>query len=134
MAALGLHSGENTPEGHARLDGPDAYRVRTANALLGVVQAEAATADGVKLDEEARHAAWQEQLKAAGASLDDLVRREFIRWQVLRAGTPLRLMAQNREVDTLAAQTGQLEAAHESLQNAIDNADVLLNMLKSVGL
>lgn len=43
--------------------------------------------------------AWEEQLKAAGAGLDDPVTRlESIRWQVLRACTPLRLMAQNREV------------------------------------
>ncbi|MBK3640122.1 DUF6245 family protein [Streptomyces sp. MBT33] len=172
MAALGLYDGENTAEEHAeeaaRLGGPDAYRVRMVNALLGVVQAEAAMADGVKLDEEAHHVAWEEQLKAAGAGLDDPVRRlEFIRWQVLRAGTPLRLMAQNREagpiplaaahaatglhlllgviaasqdavatgdVGTLAAQAGQLEAAREALQNAMDNTNVLLNMLKSVGL
>lgn len=38
-------------------------------------------ADGVKLDDDARHIAWEEQLKAAGAGLDDPVRRvEFIRW------------------------------------------------------
>ena len=75
---------------------------------------------------------------------------------------PLRLMAQNHEVgpipprtprpgctrssaasqdvvatrdmDTLAAQSEQLTAAREALQHAIDNTDVLLNMLKSVGL
>jgi hypothetical protein len=172
MAALGLYSGENTPEEHvqeaARLGGADAYRVRMVNALLGVVQAEAAMADGVKLDEEAHHAAWEEQLTAAGAGVDDPVRRlEFIRWQVLRAGTPLRLMAQNHgagpiplaaahaatglhtllgviaasqdavavgDVDTLAAQAGQLQEAREALQNAIDNTDLLLNMLRSVGL
>ncbi|MFI2367544.1 DUF6245 family protein [Streptomyces sp. NPDC018833] len=172
MAALGLYGGENTAEAHpeeaARLGGPDAYRVRMVNALLGVVQAEAAMADAVKLDDDARHAAWEEQLKAAGAGLDDPVRRlEFIRWLVLRVGTPLRVMAQNREVgpiplaaahaatglhlllgviaasrdavatgdvDTLAAQAGQLEAAREALQNAMDNTNVLLNMLKSVGL
>ncbi|MEE1806165.1 DUF6245 family protein [Streptomyces sp. BE133] len=172
MAALRLYSGENTLEEHteeaARLGCTDAYRVRVVNALLGVVQAEAAMADGVKLDDDARHIAWEEQLKAAGAGLDDQVRRvEFIRWLVLRAGTPLRLMAQNQgagpiprasahavtglhmplgviaasqdavangDVDTLAAQAGQLEAAREALQNAIDNTDLLLNMLKSVGL
>ncbi|MFF2927568.1 DUF6245 family protein [Streptomyces celluloflavus] len=110
----------------------------------------------------------RDQLRAAGAGLEEPVRRaEFIRWQVLRAGAPLRLMAQSREVgpiplaaaqaavglhtllgmiaasqdtvangdvDTLAAQTGQLQAAREALQDAIGNTDVLLNMLKSVGL
>ncbi|WP_445081905.1 DUF6245 family protein [Streptomyces spongiicola] len=73
-----------------RLGGEDAYRVRMVNALLSMVQGEAAMADGVKLDDDARHAAWEEQLKAAGAGLDDSV------WQVLRAGTPLRLMVQNQ--------------------------------------
>jgi hypothetical protein len=172
LAALGLYSGENAPEEHAaeaaRLGGADAYRVRMVNALLGVVQAEAVMADAVPLAEDARHVAWEEQLTAAGAGLDDPVRRvEFIRWQVLRAGTPLRLMAQNQgagpiplaaahaatglhvllgviaagqdavatgDVDTLAAQAGQLRAAREALTNAIGNTDLLLNMLKSVGL
>ncbi|MGW2120599.1 DUF6245 family protein [Streptomyces sp. NPDC001758] len=56
----------------------------------------AALADGVVLDDDAHHAAWEAQLKAAGAGQDDPVKRvEFIRWQVLRAGTPLRLMAQH---------------------------------------
>lgn len=92
---------------------------------------------------------------------------EFIRWQVLRAGTPLRLMAQHHEtgpiplaaaqaatglhtllgviaasqdavatgdVERLAAQSGQLRAAREVLQEAVGNTDVLLNMLRSVGL
>jgi hypothetical protein len=122
----------------------------------------------VELGEDAHHAAWEEQLNAAGAGLDDQVKRvEFIRWQVLRAGTPLRLMAQRHEtgpiplaaahaatglhlllgviaasqeavargdVETLAAQSGQLEAAREALETAIGNTDILLNLLKSVGL
>jgi hypothetical protein len=102
MAALGLYSGENTPAEHAeeaaRLGGADAYWVRMVNALLGVVQAEVVKAEGTaELDDDARHVAWEEQLKAAGAGLEDPARRvEFIRWQVLRAGTPLRLMAQNQ--------------------------------------
>ncbi|MCX4970878.1 hypothetical protein OHA98_40290 [Streptomyces sp. NBC_00654] len=43
---------------------------------------------------------WEQQLTAAGAGLDETPAKcmESIRWQVLRAGTPLRLMAQNREV------------------------------------
>lgn len=114
-----------------------------------MVQTEAALADGVVLD-DAHHAAWEAQLKAAGAGQDDPVKRvEFIRWQVLRAGTPLRLMAQHHatrpiplaarhaasglhlllgviaasqdavaqgDVDTLAAQAEQMEAAREALK------------------
>lgn len=172
MAALGLYDGENTPAEHAaeaaRLGGVDAYRVRMVNALLGVVQAEAAMADAVRIDPDAHVAAWEEQLKAAGAGLDDPVRRvEFLRWQVLRSGTPVRAMAQNHEVgpvplaaahtatalhlllgviaasqeavtegdvETLAAQADQLQAAREALGAAVDNTELLLNMLKSVGL
>lgn len=101
--------------------------------------------DAVELDDDARHTAWEEQLTATGAGLldDPLARVEFIRWQVLRAGTPLRLMAQNPatgpippaavhaptglhmllgviavalgDVDTPAAQAGQHQAAREAL-------------------
>lgn len=141
-----------------RLPGAD------GDALLGMVQTEVAMADSVKLDADVRHAAWEQQLTAAGAGLDDPVKRlEFIRWQVLRAGTPLRLMAQNQEVgpiplaaahtvtgllgviaasqdavatgdvETLAAQAEQLHAAREALVTAIGNTDILLHMLKSVG-
>ncbi|MFJ8018790.1 DUF6245 family protein [Streptomyces sp. NPDC096311] len=38
------------------------------------------------------------------------------------------------DVDTLAAHAEQLEAAWEALETAIGNTDILLNMLKSVGL
>ncbi|MFI5753186.1 DUF6245 family protein [Streptomyces sp. NPDC051644] len=38
------------------------------------------------------------------------------------------------DVETLAAQAGQLETARAALQNAMDNTDMLTNMLKSVGL
>src|SRR5882757_5832752 len=115
MAALGLYDGEDTPAEHAeeaaRLGGADAYRVRMVNALLSAVQAEAVMADAVELSDGARHAAWEEQLTAAGAGPGDSVRRvEFIRWQVLRAGTPLRLMAGNREVGPIP-----LAAAHTAV-------------------
>lgn len=102
MAALGLYDGENTTAEHveeaARRGGADAYRVRMVNALLGGVQAEALMADTVELNDDARHAAWEERPTAAGSGLLDdnpVARVEFIRWQVLRAATPLRLMAQN---------------------------------------
>lgn len=38
------------------------------------------------------------------------------------------------DVETLAAQAELLRAAQASLQTAIDNTDILLDMLKSVGL
>lgn len=37
-------------------------------------------------------------------------------------------------METLASQAGQLEAAREALQNAMDNTNLLLNILKSVSL
>ena len=173
MAALGMYHGAGTPQEHdreaARLGGADAYRVRMVNALLGMVQTEALGADAVNLSDDARHAAWEQQLTTAGCGLreDPVKRVEFIRWQVLRAGTPLRLMAQHHEtgpiplaaahaatglhtllgviaasqsavatgdVTTLAAQAPHLRSAREALQSAIDNTDLLLNMLKSVDL
>ncbi|MFB7867381.1 DUF6245 family protein [Streptomyces sp. NPDC056069] len=172
MGALGRYDGENTVAEHAaeaaRLGGPEAYRVRLVNGLLGMVQAEAVMADGGKLDDDARHAAWEEQLSAAGAGLDDPARRvEFLRWQVLRAGTPLTLMARHQQtgpiplaaahavtglhmllgvingsqdavergdMGALAAQAGQLQAAREALQASVRNTELLLDMLKSVGL
>ena len=145
-----------------------ARRAAAGQTPLGVVQTEAALADRVVLDDGAHHAAWEAQLKAAGAGQDDPVKRvELIRWQVLRAGTPLRLMAQHHatrpiplaathaasglhlllgvnaasqdavaqgDVDTLAAQAEQMEAAREALETAIGNTDILLKMLKSAGL
>lgn len=102
MTALGMYHGANTQAEHAaeaaRLGGEDAYRVRMVNALLGVVQTEAMVAETVKLPRDARHAAWEQQLDSAGAGDDPAKRIGFIQWQVLRAGIPLRLIAQNREV------------------------------------
>jgi len=37
-------------------------------------------------------------------------------------------------VTTLAAQTSQLRTAREAMSNALANTDLLLNMLRSVGL
>ncbi|MER7578125.1 DUF6245 family protein [Streptomyces sp. NPDC126514] len=137
MSTLGMYHGENTPEEHAeeaaRLGGADAYRVRMVNALLGVVQTEAALTDTVKLDDDAHHAAWEQQLTAAGAGLDEspAKRVEFIRWQVLRAGTPLRLMAQNREVGPIPLAAAHAATGLHTLlgviaasQNAVAQGDV----------
>jgi len=52
-------------------------------------------ADAVELDEQTRHAAWREQLLSAGAFDDPVARAGLLRWQVLRAGMPLRLIAQH---------------------------------------
>lgn len=125
MAALGLYDGKNTAEEYAeeaaRLDGPDAYRARMVNALLGVGQAEAAMADAVKLDDDTqRGRASSRPPGRAGRS--GVKRLKFARWQVLRAAahavaglhTLLDVIAASQDavatgdVETLAAQTGQL--------------------------
>jgi hypothetical protein len=85
------------------------------------VQTQAMLADAVELDEEAWHAAWREQLTSAGAWDDPAVRVGFIRWQVLRAGTPLRLIAQNPETGPIP-----VAAAH-----AAEGLHVLLGMIGS---
>jgi hypothetical protein len=101
LAALGLYDGSNTACEHAaeaaRLGRTEAYRVRLVNARLGAVQTQAMLADAVDLDEQARYASWREQLLSAGAFDDPVVRVGFLRWEVLRAGMPLRLIAQDPE-------------------------------------
>ena len=75
---------------------------------------------------------------------------ELIRWQVLRSATPLRQMARNRQAGPIplaaanAAETlqvlpgviaaSQLRTAREAMSNAPANTDLLLNILRSVGL
>lgn len=123
MAALGMYDGANTTAEHdaeaARLGGADAYRVRLANALLGAAQVEAMTADSVGLDHDTRMATWEQQLITAGASDDAARRIGFIQWQVLRAATPLRLIAQHPETGPIP-----LAAAH-----AADGLQTLLGVI-----
>ncbi|MBV1855729.1 hypothetical protein KUA19_36945 [Catellatospora sp. NEAU-YM18] len=61
MTALGMYTGAGTAAEHAeqagRLGGAEVYRVRMANALLGMVQGERLLADSVPLDNTSRHAA-----------------------------------------------------------------------------
>ena len=83
LAALGRYDGSNTAAEHrseaARLGGAEAYWVRLVNALLGAVQTQVMLADAVELDEEARQAAWREQLISAGAFDDPVLRVGFLR-------------------------------------------------------
>ncbi|MFI2471399.1 DUF6245 family protein [Streptomyces globisporus] len=113
---------------------------------------------GVRAVKDGQEDHREEQLKAVGARLHDPVRQmEFIRWQVLRAATPLREPAQNREVGpaplaaghaatrlhmdavaasnvtTLAAQSGQPEAARDPAERD-GRHRTAVSMLKSAGL
>ncbi|WP_236706556.1 DUF6245 family protein, partial [Frankia sp. ACN1ag] len=145
----------------ARLGGVEAYRLRMVNALLGMAQAEAVLAEGAVDDAAARHAAWEQQLVSAGVA-DDAVRRiGFVRWQVLRLiaqhpetgpipvaaahavtglHTLLGVIAASQgavatgDVATLAGQSEQLRDARQALTDAVGNVDILLDMLRSVGL
>jgi hypothetical protein len=162
MAVLGFYTGSNDPGEHEaearRLGGPDAYRIRLVNALLGAVQTEALLAEVVDVGDEQRAAAYRQQLVTAGVEEDPDKLMEFPRWQVLRATTPLRLIAQRHEggpiplaaahaaeglqwllavvaggqqptAATVDGLVGNLEAARTSLLDAVANVDVLRRML-----
>jgi hypothetical protein len=49
-------------------------------------------------------------------------------------GSTSRCRTARSDVATLAAQVEQLQAAREALETVIGNTDILLDMLKSVGL
>lgn len=127
LAALGMYSGANTPAEHAeeaaRLGGPQAYRLRLANALLGAAQTEALLADtaaaSTDVDDRTRRAAWEQQLVTAGAGEDQVKRIRLIQWQVLRAATPLREIAQRQATGPIP-----LAAAH-----AADGLQALLGVI-----
>jgi hypothetical protein len=124
MAALGAYHGQNTEAEHAaeaeRLGGADAYRLRLANALLGIVQTEAVLADSsVSLDVDERRVAWAQQLDSAGVEDDPAKLIGFIQWQVLRAATPLREIAQHVESGPIP-----VAAAH-----AADGLQMLLSVI-----
>lgn len=160
MDALGFYTGSNDPSEHAaealRLGGADVYRMRLVNALLGAVQTEAILAETIEVDGERRAAAYRQQLVTAEEDPDKLM--EFLRWQVLRATTPLREIARRPEagpIPVAAAHAAEglqwllavvaggqqptgadvdalvrnLEAARTSLLDALANVDILGRML-----
>jgi hypothetical protein len=70
LAALNSYNGTGTDVEHAaeaaRLGGDNAYRMRLANALLGVAQMHAMLAEGLGTDGETLMAAHAEQLRTCG--------------------------------------------------------------------
>lgn len=160
MDALGFYVGPNDPGEHAalRLGRADAYRMRLVNALLGAVQTEALLAETIEVDGERRAAAYRQQLVIAGVEEDPDKLMEFLRWQVLRATTPLREIARRPEAGPIPlaaahaaeglqsllavvaggqqptaadvdALVANLEAARSSLLDAVANVDILRRML-----
>jgi hypothetical protein len=122
MKALGAYDGENTQAEHEEQAkklgaGTDYYRMRLANALLGIVETEAMMSEGANPSTELMLYAHQQALESAGAmdSKEKLI--EFLRWRTLRIAGPLRQIAQDKE-------TGPIPVA------ASWAADALQHMLK----
>ena len=121
MAALGAYSGENTEAEHAKEaqrlgGGMEYYRLRMANALLGIVETEAMhseTAGGAA--EQLLHA-HNQALESAGATRSKEMLLGFLRWRTLRVAGPLRQIAQDTETGPIP-----LAAAHaaEGLQQLL---------------
>ncbi len=162
MAALGAYTGENSDAEHAaeakRLGGADAYRMRLANALLGIAEGEAMLADSMGVPAEQLGAAHRQALISAGAEDDPGKLLRFLRWRTLRVEGPLREIAQNAEAGPIplaaahAAEglqrllevcaagqnlekaspehmTADLKAAREALTDAVANVDIMLGII-----
>lgn len=130
LAALDSYAGTGSAAEHAaeaiRLGGRDAYRLRLANALLGAAQMHALLAERLAGgDTGLLAAAHREQLATSGVldpatgDADHGKLAEFLRWQVLRVGAPLREVAQD-------AQTGPIPVA------AAHTADALQKLLGAI--
>jgi hypothetical protein len=138
-------------------------RAWLASVLLGVAQAEAVEADRVRLSREARFALWQRQLAAAepvkrAELVHWQVRRACVPLPALarenptdpiplaaaQAGEALQTLvdvgAATRgavaagDVGTLAAHAERLREARKNLRAALDNTDLMLELLGSVDL
>lgn len=112
MAALGAYSGENTEAEHAREaqrlgGGLECYRVRMANALLGIVETEAMHSETAAGAAEQLFHAHNQALESAGATRSHEILLGFLRWRTLRVAGPLRQIAQDAETGPIP-----LAAAH----------------------
>ncbi|GAA4224811.1 hypothetical protein FHR32_006845 [Streptosporangium album] len=144
-----------------RLGGPEPYRMQLANALLGAVQVEAMLAESAATRPEDLAAAHHQQLATAGVADDVEKLAGFLRWQALRVAGPLRLVAQDPatgpiplaaahtaeglqkllgiagtgqvpDVDAVKEGVAEMRAARQCLVDAIDNVDILLEMLSGL--
>jgi len=118
MAALGAYSGENTEAEHAKEaqrlgGGMEYYRLRMANALLGIVETEAMHSEAAGGAAEQLLHAHNQALESAGATRSNEMLMGFLRWRTLRVAGPLRQIAQDTETGPIP-----LAAAHaaEGLQ------------------
>jgi hypothetical protein len=74
---------------------------------LGAVQTETILTETSDVTDDQRAAAYRQQLVTAGVEDNPVKLIEFLRWQVLRAATPLREIAQRQEAGPIP-----LAAAH----------------------
>lgn len=121
MAALGAYSGENTEAEHAKEaerlgGGMEYYRLRMANALLGIVETEAMHSETAGGAAEQLFHAHNQALESAGATRTKETLLGFLRWRTLRVAGPLRQLAQDTETGPIP-----LAAAHaaEGLQQLL---------------
>ncbi len=167
LAALGGYSGKGDAAEHAaetkRL-GAAPYRMQLANALLGAVQVEALLCEQLGVTGDKMRAAHRQQLLTGGVMdpgsevANPAKLAEFLRWQALRVGGPLREIAQDPatgpiplaaahaadglqtllgviaagqvpSVDNVRHGLAEMRAARECFEATIANIDVLTSML-----
>ena len=124
MAALGAYEGGNTEADHAKEakrlgGGNEYYRMRLANALLGIAETEAMHAETAGGSAEQLFAAHRQALESAGATRTNEILLQFLRWRTLRVAGPLRQIAQDQATGPIP-----LAAAHaaEALQQLLQIA------------
>ena len=92
------------------------YRLRMANALLGIVETEAMHSEAAGGAAERLFHAHNQALESAGAMRSKEMLLGFLRWRTLRVAGPLRQIAQDTETGPIP-----LAAAHaaEGLQQLL---------------
>jgi hypothetical protein len=167
LMALGAYTGTGDAAEHAaeakRL-GAKVYRMQLANALLGAAQVEALLCEQLGVSDAKMRAARRQQLLLGGVmdpgseAPNPAKLAEFLRWQALRVGGPLREIAQDPatgpiplaaahaadglqkllgviaggqvpDVDNVGRGLAELGAARECFEATIANIDILLSML-----
>ena len=167
LAALGAYTGRGDGAEHAaeaeRL-GAGPYRMQLANALLGAAQVEALLCEQLGVAGDKMRDAHRQQLLTGGVMdpgsevPNPAKLAEFLRWQTLRVGGPLREIAQDPatgpiplaaahgadglqrllgviaagqvpSVEGLRHSLAELDAARECFEAAIVNIGILTSML-----
>jgi hypothetical protein len=152
----------------AKRVGAHAYHLQLANVLLGAAQMEALLCEHLAGgDDEKLRAAHAWQLRMGGVmdpgseTPNPEKLAEFLRWQTLRVGGPLRNIAQDAstgpiplaaahaadglqrllgviargqvpDIEKVMEGIAEMRAARESFEAAIDNIDILMAMLRTV--